>query len=154
MIKIVKYTDIYKAIVKRIKTKFPNIVFSTDVEKDVVRPSFFIELNNIKISDFMREARDTYLTARIYYFSSTADENGIELLNMYDDLVELFLENNLITVDEYVKFEINELEINVIDKVLHCYFDIRISESYPRDKSGIGVDFEDKELMEELNIKE
>ena len=154
MIKIVRYTDIHKAIVKRLKTKFPNIVFSTDVEKDAVRPSFFIELNNIKVSDFMRESRDTYLIARIYYFSSTADENGIELLNMYDDLVELFLENNLITVDEYVKFEINELEINVIDRVLHCYFDINISENYPRDKSGIGVDFEDKELMEELNIKE
>lgn len=144
MIKIVKYTDIQKSIVKRIKFKFPNIVFSTDIEKAITRPSFFIDLDNIESRDFMNRAQDRDLTVRIYYFSSTVDGNRIELLNMYDDLEELFLENNLITVDEYIKFEIEELKLSVVDKVLHCYFDIRISENYNR--------IDNTPVMEELEV--
>lgn len=138
--------DIHKAIVRRIKTKFPSIVFSKDIEKGITRPSFFIDLDNIKASDFMREARDTSLTVRIYYFSSKTDENKVELLNMYDDLVELFLNDNLVNVDENVKFEIDELDINIIDKVLHCYFDVMICQDYNRIDSN--------PYMEELNIRE
>lgn len=132
MIKIVKYIDIHKAIVSRIKTKFPNIVFSKDIEKGITRPSFFIDFDNIKVSDFMNEAQDKSLTVRIYYFSTTVDGNKIELLKMYDDLIDLLLNDNLIVVDENIKFEVEELEISVVDKVLHCYFDVRISEEYNR----------------------
>lgn len=148
--KIVKYTDIHKAIVKRIKTKFPSTVFSTDIEKKITRPSFFIDFDNIKASDFMSEALDRDITVRIYYFSTTVDENKIELLNMEDNLIEMFLENNLINVDKYVNIEIQELDLKVVDKVLHCYFDVSMSENYQRDKSSIGVG--DKEMMEKLEV--
>lgn len=144
MIKIVKYTDIHKSIVTRIKSKFPKAVFSTDIEKAITRPSFFIDFDNIKSSDFMNEALDKNITVRIYYFSTTIDENKIELLKMKDDLIELFLENNLITVNENIKFEIEELDLSVVDKVLHCYFDIRISENYNR--------IDNTPLMEELEL--
>lgn len=144
MIKIVKYTDIHKSIVTRIKTKFPEAVFSTDIEKKITRPSFFIDLDNIKASDFMNEALDRNITVRIYYFSTTANENKIEILNMKDNLIETFLENNLITVNEDMKFEIEELDLSVVDKVLHCYFNIRISENYNRT--------DNRPVMEELEI--
>lgn len=146
MIKIVKYTEIHKSIVKRIKTKFPSIIFSTDIEKAITRPSFFIDFDNVKSSDFMREAEDKEITVRIYYFSSTIDGNKMELLKMQDDLVEMFLENNLIVVDENISFEIDELDLNIVDKVLHCYFDIRISENYNK--------IDNTPIMEELIIKE
>lgn len=144
MIIIVKYTDIHKSIVTRIKTKFPDAVFSTDVEKAITRPSFFIDFDNMKSVDFMREAQDREITVRIYYFSTTIDDNKIELLEMKDDLLELFLENNLIEVNEHIKIEIDEVDLSTVDKVLHCYFDIRISENYKR--------INDKPLMEELEV--
>lgn len=164
MIKIVKYTDIHKAIVERIKSKYPNVVFSKDIEKAIIRPSFFIDFDNIKANDFMREAQDNNITVRIYYFSTNKDSNHIELLNMQDELIELFLENNLIVVNKDVSFEIDEVDLNIIDKVLHCYFDISISENYGRVKSNLPhggnvvinpatgeiIYPSDKELMEEI----
>lgn len=147
MRKIVKYIDIHRSIVTRIKTKFPDAVFSTDVEKAITRPSFFIDFDNIKASDFMNEALDKNITVRIYYFSTIVNENKIELLDMQDDLVEMFLENNLITVNENIKFEIQELDLSVIDKILHCYFDVRISENYSMNKAE-----QDRENMEILEI--
>ncbi len=144
---MVTYTQIHKAIVKRIQTKFKDIVFSTDITEGIERPSFFISIDNIKSSDFMREALDRNLTVRIYYFSKSKDNNRAELLNIQDDLTELFLENNLIKIDEYVNVEIDELELDTIDKVLHCYFDIKLSENYNR------ID-NDTPYMEELEIIE
>lgn len=144
MIKIVKYADIHRSIVTRIKTKFPNTVFSTDIEKAITRPSFFIDFDNIKSVDFMREAQDREITVRIYYFSTTVNDNKIELLEMKDDLLELFLEDNLIEVNDHMKFEIDEVDLSTVDKVLHCYFDIRISENYART--------DNRPLMEELEV--
>lgn len=119
-----------------------------DVDEGINRPSFFMSFDNIKASDFMREALDREVTVRIYYFSSTIDNNEIELLNIQDKLNEIFLEDNLIKVNEYMNVEVDELEFNVIDKVLHCYFDIRLSENYDRSKYDA-----DKPYMEELEIE-
>lgn len=129
----------------RINTKFPGAVFSTDVEKGISRPSFFVDFDNIKSTDFMREAQDRELTVRIYYFSTTIDNNKLELLEMQDDLTEIFLKDNLIEVNEDIKIEIDEIDIDTVDKVLHCYFDIRISENYKR--------IDDKPLMEDLEVE-
>lgn len=93
----------------------------------------------------MREALDREITVRIYYFSTTVDNNKIELLNMQDKLNEVFLEDNLIKVNEYMNIEVDELEFNVIDKVLHCYFDMRLCENYNRT--------DDRPYMEELEIE-
>ena len=147
MIKIVKYTERHKSVTDRLKTKYPDISYNSqrDITEGFDRPSFFIDLDNIKSSDFMSEARDHSNTARIYYFSSTKDNNKIELLNLQDDLNELFIENNLITVNDNIKFEIEELDFSVVDKVLHCYFDIKISENYER--------IDTTPVMEELELE-
>lgn len=146
MIKIVKYTEIHKSITDRLKTKYPNVSYNSqrDITEGFDRPSFFIDLDNIKSSDFMRTARDHSNTVRIYYFSSTKDNNKIELLNLQDTLSELFIENNLITVNEDIKFEVEELEFSIVDKVLHCYFDVKISENYNR--------IDNTPVMEELEL--
>lgn len=165
MISIVKYSEIHKSIVNRIKVKFPDAVFSTDIDKAISRPSFFIDFDNLRVVDFMREAQDKEITVRIYYFSTTKDGNKIELLDMKDDLIKLFLENNLIKVNEEIKIEIDEIELSTVDKVLHCYFDIKILENYDRYKSSVGsseIEFDedgnviDREvgLMEELELSD
>ncbi|WP_077369709.1 phage tail terminator family protein [Anaerosalibacter sp. Marseille-P3206] len=141
---MVKYTEIHKAIVNKLNKTGINTT-SKDVSEGFDRPSFFISLDNIKASDFMREALDREITVRIYYFSTTVDNNRIELLNMQDKLNEIFLEDNLIRANEYVNIEIDELEFNIIDKVLHCYFDIRLCENYDR--------VDDTPTMEELQIE-
>lgn len=143
---MVKYTEIHKAIVKKLEENTRVEVLSVD--EGITRPSFFISLDNIKVSDFMREALDREITVRIYYFSTTVDNNRIELLNMQDKLNEIFLEDNLIKVNEYMNIEVDELEFNITDKVLHCYFDIRLSENYDRSKHDA-----DKPYMEELQIE-
>lgn len=144
MIELVKYTEIHSAIVEKLDSTGIDTT-SKDVSEGFDRPSFFISLDNIKASDFMREALDREITVRIYYFPSTIDNNRIELLNMQDKLSELFLEDNLIKVNEYMNIEVDELEFNVIDKVLHCYFDIRLSQDYNRT--------DDRPYMEELQIE-
>ena len=103
MIELVKYTEIHRAIVKKLEENTG--VEALSVDEGITRPSFFISLDNIKARDFMREALDREITVRIYYFPSTIDNNKIELLNMQDKLSELFL---------------------------HCYFDIRLCENYNR----------------------
>lgn len=143
VIELVKYTEIHSAIVKKLEENTRVEVLSVD--EGITRPSFFISLDNIKASDFMREALDREITVRIYYFSTTVDNNKIELLNMQDKLNEVFLEDNLIKVNEYMNIEVDELEFNVIDKVLHCYFDMRLCENYNRT--------DDRPYMEELEIE-
>lgn len=135
-----KYTDIRKAIAERINENIEDATYSIDIERKIERPSFFIDLDSIKASDFMNEARDTNMTCRIYYFPSTRDANSIEILEMQDKLESMFLDDNLIIVDDEMSFEIEELDFNVVDKVLHCYFNIKICQNYNRvdDRQNIG----------------
>lgn len=139
---MVKYIDIHKAIVNRIQKHTNTECFNVD--EGIIRPSFFISLDNVQASDFMNEALDRNITVRIYYFSTTVDNNEVELLNMQDKLIEIFLEDNLIKIDDYINVEVDKLDFSVVDKVLHCYFDIFISENYNR--------IDDKQVMQELYV--
>lgn len=140
---MVKYSDIHKAIVRELKNKFGNITFSTDIEEGITRPSFFIELDNITTSDFMREAIDHKTTCRIYYFSEAIDNNKVELYRVADDLKEVF-QGMLLKVNDELNIEIEEVEFNIIDKVLHCYFDLEFTTDYEI--------FDDRPVMEDVDI--
>lgn len=144
VIELVKYTEIHKAIVEKLNSTGIDTT-GKDVSEGFDRPSFFMSFDNVKASDFMREALDREITVRIYFFSSTIDNNKIELLNMQDKLSELFLEDNLIIVNEYMNLEVDKLEFSIVDKVLHCYFDVRLCENYDR--------VDDTPTMEELQIE-
>lgn len=141
---MVKYSDIHKAIVKKIKSKFGNITFSPNIEEGITRPSFFIELDNIRASDFMREAMDSEITCRIYYFSKTINDNRMELYNIQDGLNELF-QGKLLKIDGELNIEIDTLEFNIVDKVLHCYFGLSFSTDYEV--------IDDIPLMENLELE-
>lgn len=141
---MVKFTEINKAIVDKLELKFMGIpIKSTNVEK-IVRPSFCIDFDNIKVDDFMDEALDRNITVRIYYYATDRYKNKIENLNIQDDLTLLFLEDNILEVNESTKIQIEELEFDLVDGVLVMNFDIFISEDYNR--------IDDTPNMEELEI--
>ena len=141
---MIKYSDIHKAIVRDIKTKYGDITFSTDIEEGITRPSFFIELDNAVTNDFMREAMDSEVTCRIYYFPTTIDNNRIEIYQVMDNLNELF-QGTLLEVNEELKIEIETIDFSVVDKVLHCYFDLLFSTDYKI--------IDDREMMENLEME-
>lgn len=131
---MVKYTEIHKAIVKKISSKVSDEIkiTSEDITKGFERPSFFVNLDNIRTEDFKQECKNTSLTVRLYYFSKKIEKNKIELLDMQNLLDEIFLDDSIIKINEEISVEVFSIEYNTIDKVLHCYFDIEISENYNR----------------------
>lgn len=121
----------------------------SDVTENIVRPSFFVSLDNIKASNFADECLDKEMTIKIYYFPSNRDKNKIENLNMIDDLNEIFIADNLITLNEDFLIEIfDDIEIEVVDKVVHYYIPIFMS-----DEIEIVGNIDNTEYTEELNFK-
>lgn len=142
---IISLVNINKAIADRIKTTFSDTVFSSDVKEGITRPSFFISFDNIKSSDFMNTAIDTDFLVRIYYFPSKKD-NKIELLNTLESLNILFIQDNIIKVNDDFSIEIwDDIEVEFADGVLNYYIPMMISRDYNRTDSV--------ELMEELEIE-
>ncbi|WP_148097591.1 phage tail terminator family protein [Clostridium tagluense] len=149
MINIVKYTDIITAINKKLLGKFPSIklMSESDITEKIVRPSFFVSLDNLKSNKFCDSALDKKITIRIYYYPKDDKKNKIENLNMIDSLNEIFVEDNIIKINEDFNIEIfDEVEIDIVDKVVHFYFNIFTSEN-------IVVNEGDIEMMEELEFK-
>ena len=142
---MVKYTDIFKAFREKLEEKFIDIpiVSESDVTEKIVRPSFMLVLDDIKAEDFMSECADKSLTARIYYFSTTAEKNKLENLKMIDELEELFLNKNITANDFNIGIE--DYDINMPDKVLEYSMNVTFSERYNR------VDTE-TENMEEIEV--
>jgi len=142
---MVRYEDINKAIITKIKTITSVAVLSTDETEDIIRPSFQVSLGTIKATDFVSECVDRGFTVRIYYFPTDRDKNKIELLDMQNNLEEMFLQDNMISITPEFEIEVKELDFEIIDKVLHCSFDLFMSEEYVR--------VDDKPKMEELDYK-
>ena len=84
-----KYKDILAALVKYLRTLPREIEVQTqDVEEGFSRPSFFIELDNIKVSDFMKASKIRDITVRIVYFPK--DKHKIILLKEWKRNKPLF----------------------------------------------------------------
>lgn len=135
------------AIKKKLNKAFPKIeVQMQDIEEGFKRPSFFIELANIKSKDFMKNFKDNSLTVRIIYFPSHPHKNQLELLKMMDELDKIFIEDNILELDVDFRTEIYEADKNVVDKVLHYNFNIYFSEQYIKEMIEV-------EMMENLEFK-
>ena len=121
------------AVKKKLKNTFKNIdIQSQDISEGFKRPSFFIELDNIKVSDFMTKLQETDLTVRISYFPSKVNYNTSEICSTLDILNRTFIEDNLLELEEEYITEVNDSNVSVVDKVLHFDFDINLSEEYVR----------------------
>ncbi len=140
-------SKVITAIKKKLNKAFPKIeVQMQDIEEGFQRPSFFIELTNIKSKDFMKSFKDNSFTIRIIYFPSHPHKNQLELLKMMDELDKIFIEDNVLELDVDFRTEIYEADKNIVDKVLHYSFDIYFSEQYIKEMIEI-------EMMENLEFK-
>lgn len=92
----------------------------------------------------MNEAIEKKLTVRIYYFASSAYKNKLENLNIQDDLIELFMEGNIITTESGALIQVDEVDFDTVDGVLEMSFKIMISENYNR--------IDEHENMEDLEF--
>ena len=121
------------AVKKKLKNTFKNIdIQSQDISEGFKRPSFFIELDNIKVNDFMKKLQETELTVRISYFPSKVNYNTSEIYSTLDILNKTFVEDSILELEEGYVTEVNESSISVVDRVLHFDFDIFLSEEYVR----------------------
>ena len=130
MLAIIKVTE---AVKSKLRNTFKNTnIQSQDISEGFKRPSFFIELDNIKVSDFMTKLQETDLTVRISYFPSKVNYNTSEICSTLDILNRTFIEDNLLELEEEYITEVNDSNVSVVDKVLHFDFDINLSEEYVR----------------------
>lgn len=122
---------------------FPDIeVQSTDVRKGFKRPSFFVQLDT-QSRDSGQFVSNRSMIVRIYYFPSDRYEYSLEILEMQDDLENVFslnfaVQDRVITIDE--------TRAQKVDGVLEFEIDFEFT-----DKSAAYKDDSDKELMEVLH---
>ena len=121
------------AVKRKLENTFKNTdIQSQDISEGFKRPSFFIELDNINVNDFMTKLQETELTVRISYFPSKVNYNTNEIYSTLDILNQTFVEDNLLEMEEGYITEVNKCNISVVDRVLHFDFDIFLSEEYVR----------------------
>ena len=139
-------SEVIKAVQRKIEKNVHDVyITSQDISEGFKRPSFFIELDNINISDFMTKLRETNVTVRISYFPRKVNYNQAEMYKTIDMLNEILIEDNIIELENGFVTEVNECDISVVDKVLHFDFDVYLSEEYVRELYN-------KEKMEDIEI--
>lgn len=144
---MVKYSQIIDAINLKIKDKFPTIKMqATDDNEGLIRPSFRTTIDSQKTSNFMGVARDRDMTIRLYYFPTNLKKYKLEMLDIKDGLEEIFVDDNIITLDDGFKIQLfDDMDTDIIDGVMHFTFKISISELIDKVVEG--------ELMEDINLE-
>src|SRR5690625_5080190 len=131
------------AINEMLRENFPDIgIQSGDIRKGFKRPSFFVQLDT-QSRDSGQFVYNRSMIIRIYYFPSDRYEYSLEILEMQDDLENVFslnfaVQDRVITIDETRAQE--------VDGVLEIEIDFEFT-----DKSAAYKDDSDKELMEVLH---
>jgi hypothetical protein len=139
---MIKYTDILTSVNTVLDNHFPTIeIQSNDVSEGFNRPSFFVKFDNISKSSSL-EHFNRSMTVRIYYFPSDINNNSLELLET-QEILESAFDLKLEVLDRFLNIE--DVNIDTVDGVLHCYFDIQYS-----DTKDIQ---DDSELMNSLELK-
>lgn len=144
---MITYKDIRIAINRQL-AKTGIEITSRDVTEGFERPSFFVQLNNNERSGDESQVHKS-MTVQIYYFPSDRYEYFIEVLDMQEELENLF-DLKLAVKDRF--FNVDELLMDVIDGVLNCSFDL---EFYDGRKFTYHVSGEEQhsEKMEELDFE-
>lgn len=140
------YVEILKAINDKLKTLTPQIEITSSDETDGInRPCFMVDLENITQQSFMNTYKDSEFDVNIKYFASSREKSRIENLKMIEKLSALFIEDNLITCEDYGIEIYDAIEIKTVDSVLHFTIPIFVSEFVDKEK--------DLEKMETLQIE-
>lgn len=141
-----KFIDIQAAIVSKLRKIDPEVeINSSDIEEGFKRPCFYVDMLNGKVNNLMDKFQEKNLEFDILYFPKHPKKNQIDLLEMRDKLTESFVENSYFNIMDDLVVQATDVDIFEVDKVLHCKFNIFISEEYVRTY---------EHNMEELEFKE
>lgn len=118
---------------------------SRDVSEGFNRPSFFVQLDNVKTFSTPTHVRRS-LTVRIYYFPTERHENSMELLNMQEQIESLFV-LHLKVKDRLLN--IDDVDSTIIEGVYQAWFDLDFETEHDRDLTQQWP----QEKMQELELK-
>lgn len=129
-----------------IEKEYPNYpVIDYDVDEDFPRPSYFIEVENVKTEwvavDYLQETSDLQIT----FFAEDRYDGFLELLDMKNNLTQLFNEPLLLDNGYYVSLLETTSEIYKSDKVLEFSFSVAVVNKIERTETDY--------YMEELDYK-
>lgn len=143
---MITFENIRATVTKNLKANFNGLkVSSKSVSKGFTRPSFKVELDNVKREGYLTQVEKS-CTVRIFYFPTTENENAIELLDVQEALGNVF--DLKFSVDDR-HLDIVEPNFDEIDGVLQFEFDISFE-----DKREIGYgEIDNPGLMQELELK-
>ena len=124
--------DIIKAVTEKLAEKFPEIkIWSTDKNEDFGKKCFFIKYTANR--DGKPDVVHDYGEIRLYYFPESDKINRIELLNMQEQLSQLFL-FRVFAGDEFA-VPITELTFEIDDDVLVMSFEFDLYQEVEPDSS-------------------
>lgn len=124
--------DIIKAVKGKLEEQFPDVrVWSTDKSEDFGKKCFFIKYTASRDGkpDFIHD----YGEIRLYYFPESDKVNRIELLNMQEQLSQLFL-FRVFAGSEFA-IPITELTFEIDDDVLAMSFEFDLYQEVDTESS-------------------
>jgi hypothetical protein len=153
---MITYKDIKKAVNTKLSQEFGIEINSRDVQEGFNRPSFFVQLENTVRSGDESQVHKA-LTVRIYYFPTDRYDYSIEVLDVQEQLENVF-DLKLSVQDRH--FNIDEASSLVTDGVLNFSFDIAFYDG--RDYVGLeniiteeienGKEFYEQHPIEKMEI--
>ncbi len=138
---MIKLQDIMTDINAKLKDKFNIEINDNDVKEGFVRPSFFVQFDNLYKTDYLYTF-ERRLTVRIYYFPSNRHKYQIEVLEKQQEIEDLF-KLGLKIKDRHLSL-VYDIESEVIDGVLEISFELRYYDNNHEEVEG--------PMMEELDI--
>lgn len=129
-------------------TVFKGIKFtSTDITENITRPSFFIEFKNNKTGLMNAFNRERNAELNLYYFTKTRKNNKLELMDIQEQLENIFMKYLKINDDFYIPIEKIEFDVVKEPGYLVATIELYTLELLPEDNtSGSG------EMLEELEV--
>lgn len=114
--------DINKAIVTQVKeglrdTPYVNVGFSsTDIEKSIIRPSFYVEFLSNKTGRFNANNKERTLHIQLFYFPTMHIKNKMEILEVEGLLEDVFIDS--LKINDNFIIPINEVDFDITDGTL------------------------------------
>jgi hypothetical protein len=121
---MITYKIIKLAINTLLLNKFKIEINSNDVKEGFGRPSFFVSFDDM-IRSSTPDQVEKSMTIRIYYFPRNREDNSLELLDVQEQLENLF-DLKLIVLDR--KLNVLEASSVVTDGVLEFSFELHFFE--------------------------
>lgn len=150
---MITFKKIKTTINKKLQSNFSDIDVSSRSENEgFLRPSFKVELDNVKREGSLTQVEKS-CTVRIFYFPSNDDDNAAELLDVQETLGDLF---DLKFTVEGRHLDVVEPNFDEIDGILQFEFDIAFEDGRDREYTvpkEPGGEIQDPEMMQELVMK-